>query len=289
MTRFSRIMAVILVILVLADLWLVRIAHITGLEHQFVIWYLCGPLALPQAYTIWRRLDRLSSLFCCVQWSLLSQAALMPLIIAAGRSPAPLADPLLAHIDGLMHFSTPSVIGFIRSNPVLVRWSHLAYVTANPMIALAIIGPALAGKKKDSEYFVLAGTFATLLTAALFAVLPAVGPWVSSGFVPAPDQAEVEHSVTLLKTARDFALTTGISAVISFPSFHVILALLCGIALWGFKRLRVITAAITVAICISVITTGWHYLTDVFGGIGVVLVSDYITRRWLLDRELRRT
>jgi hypothetical protein len=289
MTRFSRIMAVILVVLVLADLWLVRIAHITGLEHQFVILYLCGPLALPQAYTIWRRLDRLSSLFCCVQWILIVQAALMPFLIAAGRSPVPLQDSLLAHVDSLMHFSTPAIVRFVRGNPMLVSASHYAYVSANPMIAIALLSPALAGRKRDSEYFVLCGTICTLVTAALFTFFPAIGPWVNAGFPPAPDQAQIEGSIRLLKISPEFRLGTGISAVITFPSFHVIIALVCGITLWGFKRLRVITAAITVAICISVITTGWHYLTDVFGGIGVVLVSDYITRRWLLDRELRRT
>jgi len=282
MSRFSRIMAVTLCIVSLADLFLVRIARIVGLEHQFLIVILCGPLLLPQAYAKWRHLDRISAAITCVQWILLSQAALMPFMVAAGRSPAPLADQALAHVDSLMHFSTPAVVRFIRSFPTLIQLSQLAYASANYMIVLALVAPALAGNKRDSERFVLSGTIATILTAALFALLPAIGPWTGSAFVPDPVQADIEKSILLVKSANEFRLGTGISAIVTFPSFHVIIALVCGISLWGFKRLRPITGTITAAICISVITTGWHYATDVIGGVAVVLLSDFITGRWLL-------
>jgi membrane-associated phospholipid phosphatase len=289
-SRFSRIMALSLGMLAVADIFPVRMAHITGLEGQFVIFAICGPLALPQAYTIWRKLDRFSSALCCVQWILLCEAALMPFLIAAGRSPAPLADGLLARADGLIGFSTPAVVRFVRGFPLLVLLSHYAYVVASPLIAVALISPALAGRKRGSEYFVLMGTLCTVLTAALFALLPAIGPWVGSGsvgsgFAPLPEQTQVEGSIRLLKTAREFHLGTGISPVVTFPSFHVIVALVCGLSLWVFRRLRWITAALTAAICISVITTGWHYLTDVIGGIAVVAVADFITRRWLLEKD----
>jgi membrane-associated phospholipid phosphatase len=123
----------------------------------------------------------------------------------------------------------------------------------------------------------------------LFALLPAVGPWTGSAFIPDPVQADIARSILLLKSASEFRLGTGISAIVTFPSFHVIVALVCGVSLWGFRRLRPITGIITAAICVSVITTGWHYATDVIGGIAVVLLSDFITRRWLLLPKFTRT
>ena len=285
MSRFSRIMAITLGVLAIVDIFLVRMAHITGLINQFQILVICVPLAIPQAYTIWRKLDRFSSAICCVQWILLCEAALMPFMIAAGRSPAPLADGLLAHADGLIGFSTPAVVRFVRGFPSLVLLSHYAYQVATPLIGIALVSPALAGRKRGSEYFVLAGTLCTLFTAALFALVPAIGPWVGSGFAPLPEQAEIEKSIRLLKTAREFELGTGISGVVTFPSFHVIVALVCGLSLWVFKRLRIMTATITGAICVSVITTGWHYLADVAGGIAVVVAADFIARRLLPEKD----
>ena len=64
--------------------------------------------------------------------------------------------------------------------------------------------------------------------------------------------------------------------IVAFPSFHTILAILSVRALWGIGKLRAIGTALGVAICLSTVATGWHYVIDVLSGIAV-----QPSRRWL--------
>lgn len=69
------------------------------------------------------------------------------------------------------------------------------------------------------------------------------------------------------------------TAIVSFPSFHVALALLSAVALGLIRRLRVLAWILTVLVCISTIAAGWHYGIDVLGGIGVATVSIFTAGR----------
>jgi membrane-associated phospholipid phosphatase len=71
-------------------------------------------------------------------------------------------------------------------------------------------------------------------------------------------------------------------SIICFPSFHVIWALLSARALWGFRMLRLPIAVLTPLIILSTITTGWHYASDVLGGLLIaalaITTADAFTR-----------
>ncbi len=71
------------------------------------------------------------------------------------------------------------------------------------------------------------------------------------------------------------------AGVVAFPSFHVILAVLSVIALWNLRWLRWPAFAFGTAICISTMTTGWHYAIDVIGGLAVTYLV-YILARLVL-------
>ena len=63
------------------------------------------------------------------------------------------------------------------------------------------------------------------------------------------------------------------TAIVSFPSFHVALALLSAVYLSTFRRLRVTNWILAGLITISTVTTGWHYGIDVLGGIALAAVA----------------
>jgi len=50
------------------------------------------------------------------------------------------------------------------------------------------------------------------------------------------------------------------------------------------RKLRAFSAALCVAICISTVATGWHYVVDVFAGIAVAAVSQMIAS-WALRTQ----
>jgi membrane-associated phospholipid phosphatase len=61
--------------------------------------------------------------------------------------------------------------------------------------------------------------------------------------------------------------------IVSFPSFHVVLAILSAFALSSIRSLRAPVWVLAVLICISAVSTGWHYGIDVFGGVIVAIAS----------------
>jgi membrane-associated phospholipid phosphatase len=271
--------------LLLVELGIVAIAPrvgITGLWFQFGILKLFSALILPMVWAKWRRLDRVSSAVTCAFWALLVVGVMSALTVVAARSPVPLQDALLARVDGLMMVSTPAVVRFVRSIPWLEATSHFIYAITFVLMIVALIAPALAGRKIDSERYVLSTTFSLIVMALLFACCPGIGPWTGpSGFPPAADQAAVSVSLRLLKSPVPYVLGPDIQPVVSFPSYHVIAAVLSAIALWGFRRIRWITAAFAAAVCVTTVTTGWHYAIDVIGGLAVVPVSQAMAVYWL--------
>ena len=83
-----------------------------------------------------------------------------------------------------------------------------------------------------------------------------------------------------MKSGGDYRVDMGSpDPLIAFPSWHVILALLAG---FGHSRhrfvrpLAIVWSAATVA---STLTTGWHYLVDVLGGVAVAATSIAMAHR----------
>ena len=91
-----------------------------------------------------------------------------------------------------------------------------------------------------------------------------------------------------LRHAEPQMLSMGFSGIISFPSFHVILAVLSAISIARFGRWTAISAAIRATlIVISTVSTGWHYAADVWGGLALTLFCVAVARRFtLLERRM---
>ena len=218
------------------------------------------------------KLGDISQLFA---WSLLVIPAISFLIPVAGRSPYPLVDAALARIDAGMHFQTVAVVHWVSHLPALRRSLAIAYLMLSPLILASLLVPPLCGRTVDSRRYVLAVLIAAVVTAALFAFWPAAGPWTVEGFAPTKSQSAIVESLALLKSGQP--LPEGAkSAVVAFPSFHIILAVLSLIALWNVRWARWFVLVLCVLICISTLSTGWHYLIDVIGGLAVTYLSQTI-------------
>jgi PAP2 superfamily len=75
-------------------------------------------------------------------------------------------------------------------------------------------------------------------------------------------------------------------------SFHTILAVLAGVALWSIPYARWLTALWAGLIVVSTVTTGWHYIIDVVTGAAIasvcVCLAKVYTRlecKWLAWRQ----
>lgn len=280
-TDFDLLMIAIVLPLLAVDLVLAKFVHIDAMgELRTLAGVSIGSVGLwilvaACCYCRWRGIITLADASQLLAWTLLVIPAITFLIPVAGRTPCPLVDGGLARIDAGMHFHTVNVVHWVANLPRARRALIIAYDLLGLLVIAALMVPPFARRALASRRYVLAVLFAAILTAALFALWPAAGPWTVEGFAPSKDQAEVIGALTLLKSGQPLPEGTK-SAVVAFPSFHVVLAVLSVVALWDLRWIRWFAFILGTLICISTITTGWHYGIDVIGGLAVSYLAQEI-------------
>ena len=272
-TPFNFTMGALLAVLLLADIVLARAVHLSGWSVYLDIWFGLLLISVCWFYCLLRPLPRLIDAVEVSLWACLLNNALSALILIAGRTPRPLVDRGLCMIDGKMHFSTEYFVHLAAYAPVAQIILAVSYPLLGPMVIVALLALPFFGYTHAARRFVLATTLAVRFTAALFALWPAAGPWITENITPSKDQINVTAHLIRLKSSAPLDVDLKDAAIVSFPSFHVALAILTAVALGSFRRLRIWMWILTVMICISTITTGWHYGIDVLGGLAVAALS----------------
>lgn len=243
------------------------------------------------AFYKYRGVDNFVSALLIVFWmGLVSDLHVYPMFIA-GRQPAPFYDEHLAMIDRVLGLEVTDVLAWIDSFPVARELLHRIYYTLVFLMATALLSTTLLGRLKEAQEYVISMVCAVAITFPLFAIFQAQGPFVYYGFPANPAQSEFLSVLAALKAEGLFTMDLGYaSGLITFPSFHTILALLAGIALWSFPVVRWLGLIWAGLIVLSTLTTGWHYTIDVLAGILVTVLSVLGAKAfsWLEVRLSRR-
>ena len=223
-------------------------------------------------------------------WTAVLAAILRYPLLVAARLRMPLRDPLFASIDRSLGVNVPAIMQWAARHSWAGIVLNRSYALLLPMLLTAIFLPALTGKRKEAQEFVAANGIAFAIAVPLFAVFPAVGPWVVYHFAARIDQQQCESLLFALRTSGTFLAMPGQgTAIMCFPSFHVVWAVLSARTLWGFRSLRMPASALAALILISTMTTGWHYFVDVLGGLVVAVVSILLARSYLLGMRFKGT
>lgn len=231
------------------------------------------PFAGAIAYCWWAKRYRLLQACALPFWaSILSALLKFPLYIA-GRSHVALKDHALAHSDRILKIEVPSILHFMAPHPWARAALAISYDTLFPLMIVAAILPALRFRFSAAKELIVATTFATLVGSMLFALVPAIGPWTVYGYAPMPLQAQTQTLFLSLRTGGLHLIDLNEPGFVCFPSFHVLLAVLSAVALCSIKPLRIPAILVAALITISTLTTGWHYFTDVIGGLGLAAIS----------------
>jgi hypothetical protein len=210
-------------------------------------------------------------------WELLLAATLSFPVLIAARLRMPLQDTLFGRIDQSLGVNVPAIVAWADHHWLGVAINR-SYPWLLPLLAVASFAPALTGKMKHAREFLLANLVAFAVGVPLFALLPAVGPWYYFHLAPNPAQAACWEQLLSLRDPGPYLFQEQAAGVVCFPSFHVVWAILCAAALWGFRPIRVPVALLSTMIVASTLTTGWHYFSDVLGGIVVAAISIAIAR-----------
>jgi hypothetical protein len=178
----------------------------------------------------------------------------------------PLQDKALSSFDATMGFSWFHWARFVHAHPLLVILQAVAYESHpwQPVASIAII--ACWGPPDRNGEFLTSVLFAAALTIALATVYPAVGPADALG--AHSDQATVIHS---LRTVHHPTLSY--TPIVTFPSFHTVMAILFTLAHRGNRYTFPAFAALNAMMLLSIPYWGDHYLSDMLAGALVAMVS----------------
>jgi hypothetical protein len=181
----------------------------------------------------------------------------------------PLADPRLMAMDRALGFDWLASYRFVDAHPGLKRVLEIAY--GSPVVQSAYFSILLGlmdRKDRLRDMFWLFGC-GGLLACLGGLLLPALGPskffGLDASFVPV-----MEH----LLSGRDLTFNfSGMTGVVSFPSFHTTMAL---VFVWGFRGTGPIgwlIAGVNLVMLCAVPYFGGHYLMDMIAGAAVMPLS----------------
>jgi hypothetical protein len=241
-----------------------------------------GPIAVRAAAPVlfllgyffyrWRREHRLQGLLLVVFWSLVLGLLYIPPMYIAARCPVPFRDQTLARLDRAIGVDVPAILKVIENYPRCKRFLDYCYDTLLVLVVIAVMIPPVCGKITRAQEYLVAGIASAVISIPIFALVPARGPWAYYRYTATPEQQTVEQVIVTLKGPDPFVLHYfQIEGIISFPSFHTILAILAAFALWPVRFVRWPASLLAALIVISSLTTGWHYAVDILAGVAVAI------------------
>ena len=258
-------------------------------SNFYVVWTSFGPpvaacLALGAGAWIYRNLrpdPRLASGLECTAQLIAFAAVGAPLsyLAAAAGAAVPLQDHVFDAVDRGLGFDWMALLTWLNDAPVTFTGLRLIYGSLLPQMTLAVLCLAFTGRQIWLRTFMLAFVFATLVTIAISAALPAAGTWLHYGLVETDGRIvpTVKTVWPVFTGLRDgsvrMLVAAGAEGVITFPSLHAALAVIMIAALWPIARLRWFILVLNIIMLAATPIDGAHYLVDVIAGIVVAAIS----------------
>ena len=184
----------------------------------------------------------------------------------------PLRDQALEAADAALGFDWSSWYGVELGHPLLLGVQARAYFSLvwQALLSISILAVWRQGHRNGELLTgMLVGVLITLLVATL---VPAVGPGAIHGHPP-------EWLPTFLAVRSGAPGVLGYAGIISFPSFHTVMAILF---VWAHRGLRWSFPPFLIVNLLLLSATpflGSHYLIDMLAGAVVALLAILIARR----------
>ena len=233
-----------------------------------------------------RRIDPFANLLTGFMCMVGFNMCLAVLTYAVTCTALPLADDWLQRCDAAMGIHLPSIVAWARDRNWVQTFNNV-YNSVLPSTLLAIVVLGFDQDVRRLRNFVSHFIIGGLLTTLIYIFVPALAPTAAFGYEATPAQTRFIEHFTALRSG-DFPLISlaNLEGLITFPSFHTTWALLIAWSFRPYRWLFVPMLVLNIGVAISTVTTGWHYGTDVVGGLLVAVAAVQITDRlspWLHD------
>jgi membrane-associated phospholipid phosphatase len=220
-------------------------------------------------------------------WILLCTVSFITIIYLSGLSgctavastPFTRIDAALEKFDLAIHFNLPALMSWVNhGHEIILGACCLAYKSWLYQLFLLPLAMTVTDNYKRVTTFILAFTIACALGAGIYYFWPTTAPAtvVHSHYFTEYQHNLVKRFVMMRQGATHLPPTIGL---ISFPSFHVIGAVLFILLCWKNKILRIPVLALNMLLIYSTLALGYHYMADVLAGTIIAAFSYYISSK----------
>ena len=237
-------------------------------------------LAVALVYTRWRKEPDLAA--CAM-----GTAFLLAMAASAGVLTYPLAavsgslrDGEFMAFERALGFDWPEVANALAARGRLQLAWEIVYESSLLQMVITVIVLSFAGLRQRLADYLQLLFLSLVVTAALSCLLPAVGP-ISSYHLASAATAGLGDA-GLRHLADFFALREGgfalfdlykMEGIITFPSYHCVLAVLTAWALWPVRFAGRAALALNALVIVSTIPQGGHYLADMCVGTAIAVLG----------------
>ncbi len=204
-------------------------------------------------------------------------AAVLTYVAATIRRP--LCDEEFTAFDSLLGFDWITWFRYVAQYSWLRFGLALAYSSLIPQIVLSIIYFSHIGRARQNAELFWAALVSLLFSTAISAAWPAAAAGGAYGLSVLEGAVHLPHFIGLRDGSLSRIDVAGMQGIITFPSYHTVLAILIT---YAFRQQTTMLAAIgmlNLAMLFAIPPFGYHYLADMLAGACVAIVSIVLVRR----------
>ncbi|WP_298284221.1 phosphatase PAP2 family protein [Novosphingobium sp.] len=226
----------------------------------------------------------------CGILAMLIAACLLAAIIShtSLRFGSPHIDSALSAADLALGIRAPAIVLAFADYPAFAALLSVIYSSAMPVCIVLGLALAVLGREAKAWEFGFCFTFCLVLAAIVSIGFPALGSTVYHGIegvAGLPSDAGNFHMATVDYYRNDPAAIfdlAKVQGIVTFPSFHMVMALLVPYALRGTGLPGWIAMVWAVLVTISSVVIGGHYVVDLLGG-----AMTWAASAWWIGRASR--
>ena len=255
---------------------------------------LCAVIAAFLPYINWRGLHRLRAALETMLSNTLFAIPLLVFSYVTMRAGLPLMDKPLVAADAFLGFDSRGFVLWMDQFGILSLMLGYCYSSFSFQLLLLPVLLGILGLDHRAYGFALAFIILGIASTSLSAFFPSIGAFAQFGI----DSHALKNingiygyhfleSFNGVRQAPIYHLSLrSASGIITFPSVHAGVAVLCAWAAWGSHWLRWPFLLLNVGMFVSAITHGAHYLVDVIAGGAIGAVAIVLVGRLIFAREL---
>lgn len=200
----------------------------------------------------------------------------------------PWADAGLAKIEMAMGFDWVAHLAWFNDHQLIADFLLVSYSMLQTLAALTIISLLFIGELEKLREFLITSAIALLITTAIGAVFPAGGTYhyyqpaaaLQSNIFTQSGHFFLAHLIPVHDGTMKLIMLDYVVGLITFPSFHMVMAILMA---WATRRTLVfpVFAAFSFTMALATPVFGGHYLPDMIGGGFVAALAVWIYYLWL--------